>query len=464
MSSPEKDCTNNEKNDIDETNSKTVVSKDPTQSRKGSWLCTVASFLILLTAPNFILVFAYTITNLDGSLTQLVDLLSSQNPLDTLKLIWWPYVVGNSEVWVIIAAFAMFELLLMIILPGRYYTGSVTPKGNVPHYKDNGLLAFTITIATFGMLVYYDIFNPSIIYDNFMYLIGALTLLGSIISVILFIKGKYLPSSTDITDITDDGLICDFFLGVELHPQILKCNVKIFTNSRIGMMGWALLLLSYAYKQYQSIGEISDSMGVAVSLQLIYIIKFFHWEQGYTMTLDIMHNKAGFYICWGCLVWVPCVYTSHTLYLVTHPNHLGLSLTTALLMAGILSIYTNYEADYQKLAVRKNKKCKIWRKEVEVIEAKYTTDDGEVRETVLLLSGWWGVARHFHYLPEIIAALCWSLPALFDSPTPYFYVIYLTTLLLHRLRWDNKRCQQKYGIYWEEYCKLVPYEVLPGLF
>ena len=133
-------------------------------------------------------------------------------------------------------------------------------------------------------------------------------------------------------------------------------------------------------------------------------------------------------------------------------------------MAGILSIYTNYEADYQKLAARKNKKCKIWRKEVEVIEAKYTTDDGEVRETVLLLSGWWGVARHFHYLPEITAALCWSLPALFDSPTPYFYVIFLTMLLLYRLRWDNKRCQQKYGIYWEEYCKLVPYKVLPGLF
>ena len=134
------------------------------------------------------------------------------------------------------------------------------------------------------------------------------------------------------------------------------------------------------------------------------------------------------------------------------------------MVAGIWSIYTNYEADYQKFAVRKNTKCKIWRKEVEVIEVKYTSDDGQVKETVLLISGWWGIARHFHYLPEITAALCWSLPALFDSPIPYFYVMFLILLLLHRLRRDDQRCRQKYGMYWEEYCKLVPYKVLPGLF
>ena len=134
------------------------------------------------------------------------------------------------------------------------------------------------------------------------------------------------------------------------------------------------------------------------------------------------------------------------------------------MVAGVWSIYINYEADYQKLTVRKNTKCKIWRKEVEVIEAKYTTDDRQVKETVLLLSGWWGVAHHFHYLPEIMAALCWSLPSLFDSPLPYFYAMFLTVLLLHRLRTDDRHCRQKYGVYWEEYCEFVPYKMLPGLF
>lgn len=33
--------------------------------------------------------------------------------------------------------------------------------------------------------------------------------------------------------------------------------------------------------------------------------------------------SAGFYICWGCLVWVPSIYTSPGMYLVNHPVNLG---------------------------------------------------------------------------------------------------------------------------------------------
>jgi Ergosterol biosynthesis ERG4/ERG24 family len=39
------------------------------------------------------------------------------------------------------------------------------------------------------------------------------------------------------------------------------------------------------------------------------------WETGYWGTMDIMHDRAGYYICWGCLVWVPSVYTSPALFL-----------------------------------------------------------------------------------------------------------------------------------------------------
>lgn len=34
-------------------------------------------------------------------------------------------------------------------------------------------------------------------------------------------------------------------------------------------------------------------------------------------------SPAGFYICWGCLVWVPSIYTSPGMYLVNHPVNLG---------------------------------------------------------------------------------------------------------------------------------------------
>ena len=297
MSTVEKDCSanNTEKALIEkrDCNSGSIQEAAPYPSKRHSLFWTFAAFLILLTTPNFVMLLAHTIVNLNGSPTELLEFLLSQNPWDTLRQIWWPHILGNYKVWTIIGAFINFEAILMIILPGNYYTGNVTPKGNVPQYKNNGLLAFIVTVIAFMILVYYDIFNPSIIYDNFMYLIGALNMLGISICVMLFIKGKCLPSSTDVTDA---GLIFGFFEGIELHPQILSCHIKILINCRFGMMGWALLLLSYTYKQYQDTGKVSDSMCVAVTLQLIYIMKFFHWEQGYTKTMDIAHDRAGFYI------------------------------------------------------------------------------------------------------------------------------------------------------------------------
>ena len=38
------------------------------------------------------------------------------------------------------------------------------------------------------------------------------------------------------------------------------------------------------------------------NVQEVYVLKFFHWEMGYVNTMDIQHDRAGFYICWGCLV------------------------------------------------------------------------------------------------------------------------------------------------------------------
>jgi len=141
---------------------------------------------------------------------------------------------------------------------------------------------------------------------------------------------------------------------------------------------------------------------------------------------------------------------------------LGAPLVTALIIAGLWSIYINYEADHQKEVVRKDAQSKIWRKDIQVIKVNYK--DGDEVDTVLLVSGWWGVSRHFHYIPEILAALCWSIPVLFSTLLPHFYVMYLVVLLLSRVRRIEKRCQEKYGSNWEEYCKRVPNKIIPGIY
>ena len=99
-----------------------------------------------------------------------------------------------------------------------------------------------------------------------------------------------------------------------------------------------------------------------------------------------------------------------------------------------------------------------------ILRATYETGDGEKRESLLLLSGYWGLARHFHYVPEILGAFCWTVPALFNDVLAYFYVIFLTILLTDRALRDDNRCAAKYGADWELYKKKVPYRILPGIF
>ena len=210
---------------------------------------------------------------------------------------------------------------------------------------------------------------------------------------------------------------------------------------------------------------LQPGLAVSVCLQLVYISKFYFWEMGYMCSMDIQHDRAGYYICWGCLVWVPAVYTSAAFYLTTSAPELSWSLAAAILLAGWLCIAINYDSDRQRYVFRQTGgQCLIWGHEPTYITAQYTTTSGEIKESLLLVDGWWKISRHFHYVPEILASFFWSVSAL-DSGLvgPYFYVIYLTILLTDRAFRDDNRCKAKYGPDWDKYCQAVPYKIVPGV-
>ena len=47
----------------------------------------------------------------------------------------------------------------------------------------------------------------------------------------------------------------------------------------------------------------------------------------------------------------------------------------------------------------------------------------ETRTSLLLASGWWGVARHFQYMFELTAAYGWAMLSGFHSLLPFFYPV-----------------------------------------
>lgn len=421
---------------------------------------TLGPFFLILCCPPFVMIMWYTNTALGGSFLAFWHKVQQTGFLPTLFEIWTPVFFGSITAWKILFVFIVFELCLLRFLPGKIFLGPITPHGYVPQYKANGFLAFIVSVSTFCIASFYlKIFPASIIYDNFGALLGALNFASLIICILLYFKGRFAPSSKDAGH--TGNFLFDYYWGTELYPTLFGFNIKMFINCRFAMMSWGIILLSYAAKQQQLFG-LTNAMIVAVSLQFIYLAKFYLWETGYLCSLDIMHDRAGFYICWGCLVWLPCIYTSPSMYLVLHPHQLATWLALLIFILGAFSILTNYFADRERQLVRATKgNCKIWGKKPRITLAKYKNERGEIKENIILASGWWGIARHFHYLPELLGAFFWSVPALFDNFSPYFYVCFLTLLLFDRAFRDDKRCAAKYGKAWKDYCTQVPYKIIP---
>lgn len=92
--------------------------------------------------------------------------------------------------------------------------------------------------------------------------------------------------------------------------------------------------------------------------------------------------------------------------------------------------------DTQRKHVRaKDGKCIVWGRPPKLIRAKYLDDKGEERPSVLLASGFWGIACHLNYLFESMTYLAMVMPTL--SWLPFAPFVMLLGLLVHRTSRDG---------------------------
>ncbi len=95
-----------------------------------------------------------------------------------------------------------------------------------------------------------------------------------------------------------------------------------WTNSRVGMLAWPLLVLTFCIVDLQRNGFNPGPIVHAVLINIylakvklsylskkgmeynVKLFQFFYWETGYFNTIDIIMDRAGYYLCWGCLCWV----------------------------------------------------------------------------------------------------------------------------------------------------------------
>ncbi|KAK8772909.1 hypothetical protein V5799_012558 [Amblyomma americanum] len=379
---------------------------------------------------------------------------------------WYDSWTCQGDTWlntsILLAAYTAYSGLSLLVLPGRTFYGPPTSTGHRPMYRMTGFTYYLITvaIAAFALVVLDTPCEP--LYRNLPGAAVSLTVMAYAVPLLLYIKGRVKPSPGEFG--TSGNIIFDFYWGLELYPRIgQRLDIKQWTNCRFGMMLWQLMVL-VSWKAQVEVSGWNWSVAVTAILQTVYIAKFFWWEDGYMQTIDIRDDRAGFYLCWGCVCFLSLFFPLTSLYMVKNsPEDDGIR-ATAILVLGVLMIGLEYWTDYQKQVVRATQgNCKIWGSPPKLIRATYHDATGNPKINLLLVSGFWSLSRHANYMFEIIAGLCWALPCGASSVVPYLYVLFLAVLILHRSYRDEKKCSKKYGRYWEQYCEQVRYRIVPGI-
>jgi len=422
---------------------------------------------MLTFTPLVVFVFFISINSYGGSLllffTDLFGFISNPHPMGDIKSLFPSFNIRTLYLYIF---WLSFQFILAVGLPGPYAYGQATPAGHVLKYKVNGLRVWFLTHFLFIFCGWYlKLFPLSIIYDEWGPLLWSALLYGYCLAVFAYIKGCFFPSHPD--DVKYSGSIWyDMFMGIELNPRFGDWfDFKLFHNGRPGIVAWTLINLSMAAKQYQIHGFVTNSMIGVNILHAIYVVDFFWNENWYLRTIDIAHDHFGYYLAWGDTVWLPYMYTLQAFYLVRNPIELSNLYFILVMSMGLFGYFIFRSVNDQKDKFRQSKgKCTIWGKPATYITCTFATSDGKHNESFLLTSGWWGLSRHFNYIGDLLISLAFCMCCGMKHLLPYFYIVYMTILLVHRVGRDDLRCRQKYGKYWEEYCRTVPAKIVPYVY
>eukprot|EP00762_Andalucia_godoyi_P005552 ANDGO_00593.mRNA.1 Delta(14)-sterol reductase len=387
-----------------------------------------------------------------------------QNVMNTVVNVPFPTVSEFLFGGVLFGSFLGYMALGSKILPGRVYDGTeIRDAKNKPYrlqYKCNGLLLYVVVCVSYILGAYHGLFPGSLIYDHIVGLAWFVNAWAFLLSFVLYVKGKVAPEK-NMKPHYSGNPIKDFWMGVELNPHILGFDTKFFAY-RPAMAGWTMVNLSLLFTQVAQHGAVSWNMAAYQLMSFLYVFDYFWHEPLMISTWDIIAENFGFMLVWGDYVFITFCFSLQSWYLVDYPSVAAAESSQFMkfYLVGALCLwllgYTIFRgANAQKAAFKFNTSCKIWGKPAVSMPTE--------RGTKLLLSGWWGLARHANYTGDILMGIAYSMPCMDAGFFAYLYPMYLTALLIDRAQRDDRKCAEKYGKDWEKYCKRVPKVFIPGI-
>ncbi|PIA19199.1 ERG4/ERG24 ergosterol biosynthesis protein [Coemansia reversa NRRL 1564] len=353
--------------------------------------------------------------------------------------------------------------MLYFVIPCPVVQGVELRNGRRLQYPINGLSSFLVTLGT-ALLVYVANGPKPFLWiaDHYFQLAVASVIFSTSQALFVYLYSfRKSPSQNDSNEPVMLALagnsgnpLYDFFIGRELNPRIGSLDLKFFNELRPGIMGWVLLNVSFAIKQHARFGFVSNSMWLVIVPQIWYCIDTLLFERKVLTTMDIVTDGFGWMLSFGDLTWVPAMYSLQARYLSFNPVHHSTFLAVLIAAMALGSFLVFRLSNSEKNAFRRNPN------DPSVKHLEYITTEAG---TKLLVSGWWGMARHINYTGDWLYGLAQCLATGFNTPMTYFFAVYFLVLLIHRNYRDECKCREKYKKDWTRYCERVPYMFIPHI-
>ena len=341
---------------------------------------------------------------------------------------------------------------LHLIVPARWTDGYVrdAATGEPLRYRLNGLRVLFATLALWALgcwrgLVPWDLFYTE------RWSMAA----GACVAGLVFTLAIVLPAPR-----VTRSLLADLYFGRLENPR--WGGGRVDAKMVLYLVGAVLLelnLLSFTAR-HLALHPADPSPGVILyaGLFTFFVAEYLNFENVHLYTYDLFAERVGFKLGWGCLVFYPFFYGVGLWSVAERPNpHTPAPLLVVYGLLFFSGWALSRGANLQKFLFKTRPEASLFG----LLAPAAVAGGGKQ----LLCSGFWGISRHVNYLGEILMALGLALSLGYPAAIgPWLYPLYYVGLLFPRERSDDRRCAEKYGPLWQEYCRKVPYRIIPGVY